>query len=556
MADQPLYEQIGLTVFNSLSRSRETFRAINPPQVGMYVCGPTVYSDPHLGHARAALAFDTVFRYLRFLGYRVRYVRNITDVGHLEDETTEAGEDKILKRARLERLEPMEVVQRYTLLYREGISKLGCLPPSIEPAASGHIVEQIQVIERILAAGLAYEQEGSVYFDLNKYVRQGGAVQGSPYGKLSGKIFEDLLENTRNTSGREEKRNALDFALWKRAEPGHIMRWPSPWGEGFPGWHLECTAMSTRYLGETFDIHGGGLDLQFPHHEAEIAQSHGAFGEDPARYWLHSNMLTVAGQKMAKSLGNFITLEEIFSGDHPALDQAWDPMVVRFFMLQSHYRSTIDFSNQALGAAEKGFGRLMAAVQVAAHYLAELPENQAEPLPRATSQEDIAARRAAAPQVDTLAAAGRRVPFPGNMAFAAGDDHARAVASQIEACWSAMSDDFHTPRTIAALFELGKLIQRPDHLQAAPEVRSAAARTLVAFSRDVLGLLPPASNAAGGSATTEAPLEAALELLIEIRKKARDEKDFSTADAIRDRLSAAGIQFKDGKDGTTGWTRK
>ncbi|POQ98727.1 cysteine--tRNA ligase [Alkalispirochaeta sphaeroplastigenens] len=551
MADQPLYEQIGLTVFNSLSRSREPFRAITPPHVGMYVCGPTVYSDPHLGHARAALAFDTVFRYLRFLGYQVRYVRNITDVGHLEDEAAEAGEDKILKRARLERLEPMEVVQRYTLLYREGISSLGCLPPSIEPAASGHIVEQIQVIERILAAGLAYEQDGSVYFDLNRYVSQGKTLQGSPYGTLSGKVFEDLLENTRNTSGREEKRNALDFALWKRAEPGHIMRWPSPWGEGFPGWHLECTAMSTRYLGETFDIHGGGLDLQFPHHEAEIAQSHGAFGEDPARYWLHSNMLTVGGQKMAKSLGNFITLEEIFSGDHPALDRAWDPMVVRFFMLQSHYRSTIDFSGQALAAAEKGYTRLMAAVQEAERYLAD--HSGEEATPRAASLDDIALRRSAAPREDSLAVSGRTVPAPGDRAFAGGDDHARAVADRIEECWRAMSDDFHTPRTIATLFDLGRLTQGEAHLQATPEVRAAAARTLVAFSRDVLGLRPPA--AAGGAASDDAPLEAALELLMEIRRKAREEKDFARADAIRDRLGAAGIQLKDGKDGTTGWTR-
>ena len=604
MHEQPLYEQVELTVHNSLTRSREQFRALKPPHVGMYVCGPTVYSDPHLGHARAALAFDTVFRFLRFLGYRVRYVRNITDVGHLEDETAEAGEDKILKRARLERVEPMEVVHQYTVSYHDGMRRLGCLPPSIEPTASGHIVEQIQVVERILAAGLAYERDGSVYFDLEKYVREGsrgrdlpahdGVSGTTPYGVLSGKVFEDLLANTRETAGAAEKKSALDFALWKRAEPGHIMRWPSPWGEGFPGWHLECTTMSTRYLGETFDIHGGGIDLQFPHHEAEIAQSHGAFGADPARYWLHSNMLTVASQKMAKSLGNFITLEEMFSGDHPALDQPWHPMVVRFFMLQSHYRSTVDFSNEALRAAEKGFNRLMGMVHGAQQFLEERGGISDTAGPAGTdgspdtaganaggiaetgetgsstdrgkpaSRESLYTRAEAGPRVDPLAAAGTSVPvpgmLPGPLAAASPESHEGTIAAQIESCWKAMSDDFHTPRTIAALFELGKLVQRPEHKKAAGEVREAAARTLVVFTRDLLGLVPTGDSAdvRPGSGSAEAgrdkePLEAAMELLISIRREARERKDFATADGIRDRLAAAGVRLEDRKDGTTGW---
>lgn len=571
-----MFETVGLTVYNSLRRDRERFQALNPPLVGMYVCGPTVYSDPHLGHARAALAFDTVFRYLRFLGYRVRYVRNITDVGHLEDETADAGEDKILKRARLERLEPMEVVHRYTVSYHEGMRHLGCLPPSIEPTASGHIVEQIQVVKKILDAGLAYERDGSVYFDLEKYVREGSAGRsatesaGTPYGVLSGKVLDDLLANTRETTGSGEKKSALDFALWKRAEPTHIMRWPSPWGEGFPGWHLECTTMSTRYLGETFDIHGGGLDLQFPHHEAEIAQSHGAFGTDPARYWMHSNMLTVGGQKMAKSLGNFITLEEMFSGTHPALDQAWDPMVVRFFMLQSHYRSTVDFSNEALRGAEKGFARLMAAVDAAERYLAETDgvasgsdgrrdgRHSGADSRRHSGGANPYARAEAAPQEDPLAIAGRTVPAPGAFVPPTGDDHSLAVSTQIEACWAAMSDDFHTPRAIAALFELGKLTQRPEHGGAPEATRTAAARTLRAFTREVLGLAPgrggTETGTAGSGEQSRTPLDAALELLIEVRRAARERRDFETADRIRDRLAEAGISLQDRKDGTTGWT--
>ena len=548
MDETARYEHVPLTVYNSLRRAQEPFSALEPPFVGMYVCGPTVYSDPHLGHARSAVVFDVVFRYLRFLGYRVRYVRNITDVGHLEDEQADAGEDKIAKRARLERVEPMEVVQRYTLSYHDGMRRMGCLPPSIEPRASGHILEQIEVVERIVEAGLAYEADGSVYFDLQKYAgdaasdparRDGG--DGSPYGQLSGRVFEDLMANTRDTAGAEQKRSGLDFALWKKAEPQHIMRWRSPWGEGFPGWHLECTTMSTRYLGEQFDIHGGGLDLQFPHHEAEIAQSHGAFGTDPARYWLHSNMLTVDGQKMAKSLGNFITLEEMFTGAHPRLEQAFSPMVLRFFMLQSHYRSTVDFSNEALAAAEKGYQRLMTGLQHAEQVLADEIAAEAAALAEAPLE-----RSSVGPQEDEIAAAGRAIPAPGTVT--ADGDHAAAVAAQIDACWKAMGDDFHTPKTIAALFELTRLTQRPEHASAPDELRRAAARTVRGFVRAVLGLHPE-EEAASGAAPDR--LSAVMELVIALRAEARKAKDFATADRIRDTLAAAGIQLEDGRDGTT-----
>jgi cysteinyl-tRNA synthetase len=553
MNETPLYERAPLTVYNSLRRRMEPFTAIEPPFVGMYVCGPTVYSDPHLGHARSAVAFDVVFRYLRFLGYRVRYVRNITDVGHLEDETTDSGEDKIAKRARLERVEPMEVVQRYTLSYHDGMRQMGCLPPSIEPRASGHIPEQIDVVERIIDAGLAYEVDGSVYFDLQKYAGTSGAdparVSGtgdaSPYGALSGRVFEDLLANTRETTGAAEKRSSLDFALWKRAEPQHIMRWRSPWGDGFPGWHLECTTMSTKYLGEVFDIHGGGLDLQFPHHEAEIAQSHGAYGHDPARYWLHSNMLTVDGQKMAKSMGNFITLEEMFSGRHPRLSRAHGPMVLRFFMLQSHYRSTLDFSDDALTAAAKGYQRLMAGLQHAEQTLADEIAAEAATLAAAPLE-----RAPAGPQDDELAAIGATIPDPGSIPVA--DDHARAVVAQMEACRRAMGEDFHTPRTIAALFELSRLTQRPEHAAADDALRRSAARTIRGFVRGVLGLRPEDEGRGGGAnAGGEDRLDRVMQLLISLRAEARGAKDFATADRIRDTLAAAGIRLEDGRDGTT-----
>lgn len=546
------YNQVNLSVYNSLSRGIEPFSALHPPHIGMYVCGPTVYSDPHLGHARTAVAFDTVFRYLRFLGYRVRYVRNITDVGHLEDETAGAGEDKIAKRARLERVEPMEVVQRYTLSYHDGMARLGCEPPSIEPRASGHILEQISLVETIIERGFAYESNGSVYFDLQKYVAADsgkgdsndskGDALVSPYGQLSGKVFEDLLANTRETVGSSEKRSSLDFALWKRAEPEHIMRWQSPWSEGFPGWHLECTTMSTRYLGERFDIHGGGLDLQFPHHEAEIAQSHGAFGQDPATYWLHTNMLTVDGQKMAKSIGNFITLDEMFSGDHPRLERAFPPMVLRFFMLQSHYRSTLDFSNEALEAAEKGYRKLMAGLKRAEQELVdELIQGartaRAERLPAGPKDDPISISGAGAPLASDI---------PGT------DEHSKAIQSAVASCWDSMGADFHTPKTIAALFELTRLMQRPEHNEASEAVRRGAARVVRGFVRFVLGLYPETDGNA--DSRDESTLAGVMDLVIELRKHARSEKDFATADRIRDSLLAAGIRLEDHKDGSTTWT--
>ncbi|MFP4153040.1 MAG: cysteine--tRNA ligase [Alkalispirochaeta sp.] len=546
MDQRPRYEDLPLTVYNSLTRTPQQFSAIEPPHVGMYVCGPTVYSDPHLGHARTAVAFDIVFRVLRFFGYRVRYVRNITDVGHLEDEEHDTGEDKITKRARLERVEPMEIVQQYTLSYHDGMRRLGCLPPSIEPRASGHVIEQIEVVERILESGFGYESNGSIYFDLDRYVTAG---DGSSYGKLSGKVFDDLRANTRETAGAGEKRSPLDFALWKRAEPGHIMRWRSPWGEGFPGWHLECTTMSTRYLGEQFDIHGGGLDLQFPHHEAEIAQSHGAFGVDPARYWLHSNMLTVDGRKMAKSLGNFVTLEEMFTGRHPRLERGFDPMVLRFFMLQSHYRSTIDFSSEALEAAERGYTRLMAGLAQAERILAdELVDNAVS---AATAAGDD--RRVVGPREDPIARAGREVPLPGEIP--GNDDHAREIAGKIGACWEAIADDFHTPRTIAALFELLRVTQRPEHHDAPDELQRAAARGVRGFVRFVLGLAPKTSEQDGTSGGGTA-LAQVMEIVIEIRRGARQNRDFQTADMIRDRLNEAGIALEDHPDGTTTWVQR
>ena len=344
-----------LTIYNTLSRKKELFEPINPPFVGLYVCGPTVYGDAHLGHARPAITFDLLFRYLKFMGYRVRYVRNITDVGHLVNDADE-GEDKIAKKAKLEQLEPMEVVQFYSNRYHKNMEQLNTLPPSIEPHASGHIIEQQELIKQIIENGFAYESEGNIYFDVERY------NQKYHYGKLSGRKIDELFANTRELSGQQEKRNPFDFALWKKASPEHIMRWPSPWGVGFPGWHLECSCMSQKYLGETFDIHGGGLDLQFPHHECEIAQNVAAQGHEAVKYWMHNNMVTINGQKMGKSLGNFITLDQLFTGDNNVLEQAYSPMTVRFFILQAHYRSPLDFSNEALKAAEKGYERMMAAV--------------------------------------------------------------------------------------------------------------------------------------------------------------------------------------------------
>jgi cysteinyl-tRNA synthetase len=492
-------EKSTLQVYNSLTRKKEEFRPLNPPFVGMYVCGPTVYGDPHLGHARAAITFDIVYRYLKYLSYRVRYVRNITDVGHLEDEEREQGEDKIAKKARLEQIEPMEVVQHYTVRYHRGIDALNCLSPDIEPLASGHIIEQIELIKKILENGLAYEVNGNVYFDLEKY------RETNSYGELSGKVLEDLQAGSRDTEGIDEKKSPHDFALWKKASPGHIMRWPSPWGDGFPGWHLECTSMSTKYLGETFDIHGGGLDLQFPHHEAEIAQCRGAHGTDPAKYWLHNNMVTIGGAKMSKSAGNFITLEQLFEGDHELLDKPYSPMVVRFLMLQSHYRSKIDFSNEALEAAGKGYQRLM----TAAALLGDMGPVSGEP----------------------------------------GGEADRGIDEICDRCHQTMNDDFNTAQTLAVLFDLVTKINAIHNGQISKDRVSEEAlqrmkSTVQDFVFDILGLR---AESMGNNSKTEE----LVKLLIEIRTEARRNKDFATSDKIRDDLQKIGITLKDEKTGET-----
>ncbi len=484
-----------LCVTNTLTRRKEAFEPLHAPLVGMYICGPTVYGDPHLGHARSAVTFDIIFRYLRHLGYKVRYVRNITDVGHLEHDADE-GEDKIAKKARLEQLEPMEVAQYYANRYHEFMDRMGVLRPSVEPLASGHIIEQIELVKRILEAGFAYEANGSVYFDVPKY-------NGSfPYGQLSGRVLDELMAATRdNLASQEEKRNPADFALWKKAMPEHIMRWPSPWGDGFPGWHTECTAMSRKYLGQPFDIHGGGMDLMFPHHEAEIAQANAAYGGQPCRYWLHNNMITINGKKMGKSLGNFITLDEFFTGNHPALAQAYDPMTIRFFILQAHYRSTLDFSNEALQSAEKGLQRLM----------------QVKPALDKVKAED-----------------GMQVS---------------GVLKKIEeACYAAMDDDFNTPMVIANLFELVKLANSAaDNKAVFTRADLDLARKLYKdFVEDILGL--PSSASGGKSAES---LDGVMEILLEIRAKAKANKDFATSDMIRDKLKAVGIAVMDGKDGAS-----
>lgn len=485
-----------LLLYNTLSRRKEEFEPINPPHVGLYVCGPTVYGDAHLGHARPAVTFDLVFRYLKHLGYKVRYVRNITDVGHLENDADE-GEDKIAKKARLEQLEPMEVVQFYTDRYHKNMEQLNVLSPSIEPRASGHIIEQTGMIERILASGMAYESNGSIYFDVEKYNKR------HHYGKLSGRVLEDLIANTRELEGQDEKHNPFDFALWKKAQPEHIMRWPSPWSDGFPGWHLECSAMSARYLGERFDIHGGGMDLLFPHHESEIAQSVAANDTEPVKYWMHNNMITINGQKMGKSLGNFITLDEFFSGNHKALAQAYRPMTIRFFILQAHYRSTLDFSNEALQAAEKGLDRLMNAWAL----LKRLK-------PGASSTVDVS-----------------------------------SVAAE---CYRAMNDDFNSPVVIATLFETVKIINSVnDGKESLSESDLKMLReTFDTFLGEILGLKD--DQAAGADSET---VDELMKLILELRKNAKSAKDYATADKIRDELSRLGIQVKDTKEGAE-WSRQ
>jgi len=490
-----------LTVYNTLTRKKELFKPLKEPFVGMYVCGPTVYGDPHLGHARPAIAFDLVFRYLKHLGYKVRYVMNITDVGHLEQDQDD-GEDKIAKKARLEHIEPMEVVQYYSDRYYHFMERLNIERPSIEPRASGHIIEQISMIERILDAGYGYIVNGSVYFDVEKYNKSYN------YGKLSGRKPEDLIANTRELKGQAEKRNPFDFALWKRAQPEHIMHWPSPWSEGFPGWHLECSVMGTKYLGEEFDIHGGGMDLLFPHHECEIAQSRVANGKDAVRYWLHNNMITINGQKMGKSLGNAVTLDEFFSGKHPFLEQAYSPMTIRFFILQAHYRSTLDFSNEALQAAEKGLKRLMAGVETLKNMISEKLRQPAS---------EIA-------------------------------DPESRIAYLFANCYAAMNDDFNSPVVIANLFEGIRIINavKEGKMKLTAEELHQLKWIYDTFVFDILGL---ADESSGDQSETVNEL---MNLIIDMRENAREKKDWDTSDQIRDKLTKLGITLKDSKEGT-GW---
>ena len=481
-----------LFIYNTLTRTKEQFIPLQAPNVGMYVCGPTVYGDGHLGHARPAITFDLLYRYLMHLGYKVRYVRNITDVGHLEHDADE-GEDKIAKKARLEQLEPMEVVQYYLNRYHKAMERLGVLPPSIEPMASGHIIEQIALTKQILEAGFAYESEGSIYFDVRKY----DEVYG--YGKLSGRNIEDMQHTTRELDGVSEKRFPLDFALWKKAQPEHIMRWPSPWGDGFPGWHAECTAMGRKYLGEEFDIHGGGMDLVFPHHECEIAQAVASQGgQEMVRYWMHNNMITIAGKKMGKSLGNFITLDQFFTGEHELLSQAYSPMVIRFFILGAHYRSTVDFSNEALQASEKGLQRLLDAAQL----LEGLKASD-------NSSTDISAFR--------------------------------------ENCYKALNDDLNSPIVIAELFEMSRIINSVHSgLITLNEADLNELKSVFKlFFFDLLGLFDERQN---DNKSAQA-FSGAVDLLLEIRSTAKQNKDWATSDHIRNQLTALGFTIKDTKDG-------
>ncbi|MCK5136827.1 MAG: cysteine--tRNA ligase [Bacteroidales bacterium] len=479
-----------LYVYNTLTREKERFEPLNPPFVGLYACGPTVYGDAHLGHARQAITFDVLYRYLRHLGYKVRYVRNITDVGHLENDADE-GEDKILKKARIESLEPMEVVQHYMNRYHENMQELNLLQPSIEPRASGHIIEQQELIRKILDAGYAYEVNGSVYFDVIRY------NETNHYGKLSGRKIEDLLSNTRTLDGQSEKRNALDFALWKKADPAHIMRWSSPWSEGYPGWHLECSAMSTKYLGMQFDIHGGGMDLLFPHHECEIAQNMAGYGQPSVKYWMHNNMITINGQKMGRSLGNFITLDQFFSGDHDLIDRIYPPMAIKFFILQAHYRSPLDFSNDALQGSEKGLLRLL----------------------KATGE------------IDSLQP---------------GPTSSIPVNDLISSCDKAMEDDMNTPVLIAHLFDGVKWINGLSEGR-----HTISKEDLVKLKSlyhnyvyDVLGLTKSEAPDPGKGITGDL-----VEMILQLRSDAKVNRDFETADRIRDSLTSLGITIKDKKEG-------
>lgn len=489
----PKPEHRKLSIYNSLTKEKELFTPLVPEFVGMYVCGPTVYNYVHLGNCRTFLSFDLIYRYFKHLGYKVRYVRNITDAGHLENDA-DSGEDRIAKKARIEAIEPMEVVQRYTVDFHEIMSAFNALPPDIEPTATGHIIEQIQIIQKILGAGYAYEKNGSVYFDVLKF------NEDQQYGKLSGRKIEDMIANTRELTAQSEKKNPQDFALWKKAEPQHIMRWPSPWGDGFPGWHLECTAMSTKYLGETFDVHGGGMDLKFPHHECEIAQAEACNKTAPVRYWMHANMLTLNGKKMAKSTGNNILPRELFSGNNAIMSQPIRPAVAKFFMYQAHYRSILDFSDQAILASEKGYQRLMEAV-------------------------------------NTLES------------IEASDSSDFAIAPWVDSCYAAMNDDFNSPILIAQLFEATKWINQLNEggAKITQEDLELLRATIHSFVYDVLGLPKEMEGQNNG----QQQLDAAVNLLIDLRNQARANKDFATSDAIRDRLQEAGIQLKDGKEGSS-----
>ena len=483
-----------LVIYNSLSRLKERFTPIHPGKVGMYVCGPTVYGDGHLGHARPAITFDIVFRYLNHLGYKVRYVRNITDVGHLEHDADE-GEDKIAKKARIEQLEPMEVVQYYLNRYHKAMERLNVLPPSIEPHASGHIIEQIDYIRKILDAGYAYVSEGSVYFDVPKYNAD------HHYGKLSGRNIDELKSETRALDGQSEKHNPADFALWKKAAPEHIMHWPSPWSEGFPGWHLECSTMSEKYLGDRFDIHGGGMDLRFPHHECEIAQSVAHNGCDTVKYWMHNNMITINGQKMGKSLGNFITLDEFFTGNHKLLEQPYSPMTIRFFILQAQYRSTVDFSNDALKGAEKALSRMMDGWR-------RLQELKASG--KSTVKEEVNALE--------------------------------------QKCYEAMDDDFNTPIVIAHLFDACRIINLVNDGKAEADAEDIAqlVKLFNTFLFEILGIRDEMGADSGADIR---PFEDAVDLLLQIRAEAKAKKDWATSDLIRNRLAEIGFNVKDTKDG-------
>lgn len=503
-----------LLLTNTLTHRKELFVPVNPGHVGMYVCGPTVYGDAHLGHARPGVTYDVLSKLLRHLGYKVRYVRNITDVGHLEHDADE-GEDKIAKKARLEQLEPMEVVQSYTLRYHEAMRKLNVAPPSIEPRASGHIIEQIEAVKKILAAGYAYESNGSIYFDVRKY------NEDFHYGILSGRNLDDTLEGTRALDGQSDKKAPYDFAIWKKAEPQHIMRWPSPWGEGFPGWHLECSVMGEKYLGHEFDIHGGGMDLMFPHHECEIAQNQASRGTQGVHYWVHNNMITINGQKMGKSLGNFITLPQLFAGDHPKLEQAYSPMTIRYFILQAHYRGTLDFSNEALQAAEKGLKRLMQAAR------------------------------------DLYQMAGSKVPqyVYGEEPVHTAPDTCTATSPEVKAVFNgiydALCDDMNTPIALSQISEAVRIINsaKAGSMKLSKEDIEALTQIFGDIVFGVLGLKD--EEAAEG--TTGKVIDGLMGMVLEQRAAAKAAKDWTTSDHIRDTLKALGIQVKDTKDGVE-WT--